>query len=141
MSKNKDCDVNEIANIDQVTDQIIEILEYMSTDEMVELSKKDKNRFEYTLESKYDKFMVMYPHIFKLITRDDPESNKDDDLQKLFGVLTLLAEIKAGKKDFESTMEDFYEEQRQKYIYSKYAGGKVGFEKAMTDNAKKNEKK
>ena len=49
-------DKNAIPNIDNLLDNVIKLVEFVNTDEMIQLQEKDPFRFENTVEAKFDKF-------------------------------------------------------------------------------------
>jgi hypothetical protein len=131
-------DKNAIPNIENLLDNVIKLVEFVNTDEMIQLQEKDPFRFENTVEAKFDKFADKHYRIFKLLIEKD---NREEKLFRLIEMFTRLKKIKENKIDIEQENKKYIEELNEEFIYSKH-GGKENFEKFMKQRSlEKNKKK
>ena len=132
-----DEDKEVIPDIEKLTETIISFLQYINTDEMVELDAKDHTAFIRHLEEKFEDFTLNYYNMFKMLVSPD---NRDANVMKLLGMLEVLSEIKSGQKDMTTEFEKFREAQAEEYIYPQF-GSKAKFEEAIVKRAKKKQRK
>ena len=77
-------------NISDVLTNVASILETVSTDEMLDLKKKDFHKYQNEVEKKYPEFSKRYYGIFmKLVNHED--------ISPLMIMLSIMSKIKAGK--------------------------------------------
>jgi hypothetical protein len=127
-----------IPNLVELTNTIVEFITYINEPDMINLHDSDFKAFESHLENKFEKFSLDYLSIFKMLIKKD---GREDNIMKLFNIISTLKDVKSGAKDHETEFEKFKEQQAQEYIYSKYQGGKEEFEKKLIKKAKKQNKK
>jgi len=100
----------EIPNVTELLKQIMEIIVFLKTPEMIELSKKDNVMYEQLTVSKYPIFADRYGSIFKMIM-------SGDSLTPLFDMLKMLDTVRNGDKSFEEVDEKLKSDLADKYIY------------------------
>lgn len=80
-----------LPDIDILTDQIIEILEYIDNNNLNRLREADKEEFGRKMEVKFNKFSNRYNSVFlKIIS--------GDDITPLLKMLQSIGDIKSGAK-------------------------------------------
>lgn len=97
-----------LADVDFMLDQVAKILEEMCTDEIQELKKLDKNKYEQTLEFKFETFALEYWAIFKKVI-------SGEDLGPLFQMLGEIAKIKTGEKSLKQVETELGHEYAVKF--------------------------
>lgn len=85
-----------LPNANKILDTVIEILEYMNTDEMKELRAKSQPLFENKMEEKFEDFAYQYYSIFRLILNGD-------DISPLFMMLGEIDKCNSGKQSYDAT--------------------------------------
>jgi len=101
-----------IPDVNKLLDQILEIIDYMSNDEMLKLRKEDNEKFMDHMEKKYFDFSLRYYAVFmKLLS--------GEDIMPLFRMLAELDNVKSGKKSLENVEKELGEELANTYIYPK----------------------
>jgi len=127
-----------IPNLVDLTNTVVEFITYINMPDMIDLHDSDFKAFETHLENKFEKFSLDYLSIFKMLLKKE---GRDDNILKLFNIISTLKDVQAGVKNHETEFEKFKEQQAQEYIYSKYEGGKEEFEKKIIKKARKQNKK
>lgn len=122
----------QMRDLVKVKKEIIEILEYMNTDQMIELEAKNRNIYEMHIESKFEDFATNYYTILKLLF---DKEGKEENLIRLLELFDRLGDIKKRGSNLDKEYERFIEEQREAYLYPQF-GGKRNFEKEMLKGKK-----
>lgn len=121
-----------IPDLEQLLDSVIEILQYMTTEEMKQLEDTDPDAFEKHLDAKFCNFTYRYYAVFRLLL---DKQNRKDNVARLIELFSKLNHIKNN----ETTMDDAYEEYTEglnsRYIYPQF-GGKEKFEQKMKESRK-----
>jgi len=120
-----------LQNIDTVVDNITDMIEFMSSDDMIELQKNSVQEFNTILETKFAPFAESNPSVFKLLIKNDV-----NDISKLFIIIEQIYDIKNGKINFDDAFDNFKEKLANEYIYPKF-GGKEKLEKKMKKKLRK----
>lgn len=122
-----------VPNLNNLTLDIINVLTYINSDEMIELSNKDKKAFHDHVEAKFPAFSSKFYGLFDTLL-----DNKTTDIQPLIEMLTTFKSTSDNKLD--SDFEDYRESMASKFIYPQF-GGKEGYELALYEEHLKNKKK
>lgn len=135
--ENKPLDPSAIPDLEELLKNIIEMVKYTSTDEMINMEKENPIVYEQHLDEKFEYISSRYYGIFKLLlVREEREEN----LGKLIDMFTKLKDVKNGRISIQDADKQYQESLNQEYIYPQF-GGKENFEKRMAEIAKKNKKK
>lgn len=130
-------DNQAIPDLNKLTTEIINFLEYVNTDEAEKIEKDNFENYKRHLEGKFPDFTLNYINIYNMLLEKE---NREDNLVKLLNLFEILKDIKEGKKDIQEEFIRFKEAQASEYIYPKY-GGKENFEKHIKQRALKKQKK
>ena len=106
---NESNDVSNLPDVDKLTIEIMEIIEYINTKELIELNRIDSNEYENAVELKFPDFCERYYGIFKKIIHGE-------DLAMLWRMLKQINRIKNGNINFEDAEVELGEELATKYI-------------------------
>lgn len=139
---------DEIVDLEKLTGDLMEFLEYISKPEMKEMETQDHTAYVRHLENKFEKFSLDQINTFKMITSYDEKKSqeenhtiRDQNITRLLGMIEILVDVKAGKRDMNTEFSNLRENLNEEYIYPQF-GGKTNFEKEMTKrNKKKNKNK
>ena len=82
-------DLDPDLDIKQVLDDVANVIEMISTDEMMELKEKDFKKYQDKIEDKFPKFSARYYGIFMKLIRGE-------DISTLMIMLSIMAKIKKG---------------------------------------------
>lgn len=88
-----------LPNAMEITDKVIEILEYMNTDQMKLLKSTNQQVYEETLEEKFNEFALRYYSMFKMII-------SGADLDPLMQMLQTINTVNMGLKSAEDGEQD-----------------------------------
>ena len=126
-------DVEGSPDLKYVVDTLIQIFEYISTDEMLELKKKDKMEYDKVLTMKFNEFSEKQFSLFSVVL-----AGEYDSMTHLVMMIKTLGMVKTGQITMDTAYAHIREELSNKYIYPQF-GGKKQFEKAIRDrnNVKK----
>mgnify|MGYP001327149932 CR=1 FL=1 len=114
-------------DVDYISSTTIEILEYILTDEMQKLEKKNPNAFRQHIEAKFKDFADKYYGVFmSLMDRENRESNVGGLIQ----MFEQLNDIKKNKITLDEATSNFNEKMNKKYFYDP-CGGKEKFEQKI----------
>lgn len=105
----KQASVKDLPDPVLLTQQIIEIQEYMCTDEMILLQKNNFNVYEQNMRNKFSNFAEKYHSIFKLLI-------KGDDISMLIMMLQGINDVKNGHITMESLNKSIDVETARKYL-------------------------
>lgn len=105
-------DKPNLADTGRVLNGVQAILEYMCTDEVIELRNKDEVEYEKHMEEKFEDFCDRFYSIFKKVL-------SGEDITPLMGMLAEIEKVKRGDKTLEEAEQFVGEQLAQKYIYPK----------------------
>jgi len=114
--------------MEKLTNDIIEILEYLNKEEMKKLRKENIDIYKQHVMTKFESFD--YFSILKLFIDND-----DVEIEKLIEMIKVIDDINNKKISFEDANEQMKEKRASEYIYPQF-GGKEAFEKKMMENKK-----
>ena len=117
--------VEAIPDLDELTNNVFEIVEYLERDDIIELCKKSEHIVLNTLNIKYAD-TVPYSMIKLLMDVD----NRVENVERVLDMISMLIEAKKGKYDLEQAEKDFTDKINERYLYSKY-GSREKFENAL----------
>lgn len=120
-------DINAIPDLGKLLDNILQLLQYINTDEMQKLELEDNESFMEHVDNKFRNLSIQYYSIFSLLM---DRKNREDNVQKIIEMINRLKQVKEGKISLKQADHDYKEEINQRYIYSQW-GSKEQFEKAM----------
>jgi hypothetical protein len=89
-----DQEVN-VANIEQLSENIITLLQYMNQPEMKELKRLHPDEFEKNVEKKYPGFVNNYYSIFKMLI-------SGEDISNLISMMRTLDNVNKGNMTFDN---------------------------------------
>ncbi len=122
-----------IPDLANLTNQIIEFLEYINTPEMQKMQDDEPRAFEMHVEGKFESFVENYYSTFKMLL-DKKERSKN--VLKLMQMINTIKKVREGQKTYDSAFNQIKEDLAEEFIYSKY-GGKDNFENQLKQNKKK----
>jgi len=129
---NKPLDPSAIPDLEELLKNIIEMVKYTSTEEMIEMEKTNPIMYEQHLDEKFECISSRYYGMFKLLlVREEREEN----LCKLIDMFTKLRDIKQGKIDIQNADKQYQESLNEEYVYPQF-GGKDGYEKKLAEMGK-----
>lgn len=138
--KNGDSELNDIysndnlsvPNMDNLTEDLIKVISYLCTDEMVELGSTDKKQFNEHVRAHFPEVSQKYYGLLETLL-----DYSSDDITPL---LTMLSMFKSTTNDELTTdFENYKEEMAKRFIYPQY-GGKEGYELAILRDQMKNKR-
>ena len=88
---NEDDSRVNLPDAEKLLDEVIQILEYMSSEDMLKLKEKNQLVFEEELEQKFPDFADKYYSVFKMIC-------SGADLDPLFEMLKAIDNVNKGKQ-------------------------------------------
>lgn len=124
---------NKIVDLEQVTNTVVKILEYISTPQMTELEKTDKEAFDSKVENEFEEFSLNQISIFKMLM---DTKNRSQNIVKLMDMITTLKQVQAGNKNMKDEFENLKETLASEYIYPQF-GSKDAFVAHMKKHQKK----
>lgn len=124
-------DKDSLPDVDALLTQIMELMEFINTDEMRELEENNKDEFEKRIEQKFNIYESRYSKIYILLMQ---KKNRIQNLIRLTDICSRINEMRSGKLDMKTTNEKFIEEMNNEYVYSKF-GGKEKFEETLKQRA------
>lgn len=128
----------EIPDLEEITKSCLQIIRFISTDEMVKLKYENEALFKETVDNEFKEFADKYYSLFTRITCDEFDIG---DLKYMIQVMRNIKENNIGMK---AGHETFVDTMAEKYIYPQH-GGKEGFlefvEKEKQKKTKKDKRK
>jgi hypothetical protein len=91
-----------IPNLVDLTNTVVEFITYINMPDMIDLHDSDFKAFETHLENKFEKFSLDYLSIFKMLLKKE---GRDDNILKLFNIISTLKDVQAGVKNHETEFE------------------------------------
>lgn len=117
--------IDAIPDLDELTKNVFEIVEYLERDDIIELCKNSEHIVLNTLNNKYVE-TVPYSMIKLLMDVD----NRVENVERVLDMISMLIEAKKGNYDLEKAEKDFTDKINERYLYSKY-GSRENFENAL----------
>lgn len=128
--KNLSSDVNNIPDLKYVVDTLTQIFEVITTDEMIDMRKTNRDQYEQTLHDQFTEFCDKYYSLFSVIL-----DGELDSMTHLVMMINTLCLVKSGQITMDTAYAHIREELSNQYIYPQF-GGKKGFEKAIMSRNK-----
>lgn len=122
--------VEQYPDLKYVIDTVIQIIEFMSTDEMVKLKETSTDEYEAKIINKFEDFGEKQPALFNIILDGEIES-----LGNLIEMIRMICLMKTGQISMGTANEYVREMCAEQYIYPQF-GGKNEFEKTIKERAK-----
>lgn len=94
-----------------ITDNIVNILEFMNIEQIKELKKRDMTIYEKTIEETFPDFTKKYYAVLKLLM-------SGDDITRLLQMLSQLEKVENNEKTREEAINNIREELNNEYIYT-----------------------
>jgi len=113
---NRVMSVSAIPNVLELSNMMIEFLEFYDTPSIVSMRK---NNYANYLNTMYEKFSKMPTSMITLLS---DEKNRALNLTKLIEMLETLGKIKNGEKDIEQARDEFIEQNNETYFYPVFGG-------------------
>lgn len=135
--ENSEASIDAIPDLDELTANIIEILDYLEKPEVKKICKTNDSLIRMTLINKYaDKMPLKFIDLFM----DKNEEHKQESIERTLKWIEVMAKVKAGEADLEKESQKLVDEVNQRYVYSKY-GSKENFEKELRKELAKEQRK
>ena len=99
-------DINAIPDIELLSSKIVEFLEFYDEPTIVRLRKENHSHYLFKL---YERFEILPASMIKLLSEPN-QRLRTQNVEKIIMLLERLAEVKAGKRNLESTRDEFLEE-------------------------------
>ena len=128
-----DISTQGIEDLNHITTEILNFLEFTDTQEMIELEKANKEKYENELEKKFKSFTTKYFSMYKMLLE---RQTRTENLKKLLDLFEILKKVKIGEKNQETELEKFEQSLAEQYIYPKF-GGKKEFEEKLKKHKNK----
>jgi polyhydroxyalkanoate synthesis regulator phasin len=129
--------LDDAPNTKKIVDEIIKIIEYISTDEMIKMRNEDYMKFQdimYEVEEFKD-FISKYFSLFTFLIDKNIQP-----LDKLITMINMKALIESGKINDNAAMEYVRNMMNEEYIYKQH-GGKENFERYIKKMSEEKDKK
>ena len=128
--------VGAIPDLDKLTSDIIDILEYLDQPDVKQMCKKNNSVIRMHLINKYaDSVPLNFIDLFM----DEDEDHKRESVERTMRWIEGLTKVKAGEAGLEETCQAMAEEVNKRYVYDKY-GGKEAFEAELQKELEKEQK-
>lgn len=105
---NYDNPVN-LPDVGKILSEVMKILEYMTTDEMIDMKSQDLAAYEEQMESKFPEFADKYYAVFKKVI-------SGEDITPLFKMLVGIDKVNRGEKTIEEVETNLGKELANKYV-------------------------
>jgi len=92
---NEKLDPKNLPNAEVLLDEIISILEYVNTPDMMDLKKADQDAFENAVEETFKEFADRYYYLFKMLLTGG-------NLDPLFYMLECISKVNHGQDTIEN---------------------------------------
>lgn len=101
-----------LANVDYILDNVTEILEYMTNDEVIQQKNEDYEEYESMMEEKFPDFSFKYFAVFKKVITGE-------DITPLFKMLAAIESVQQGTESLDAAEKRLGEDLAEQYIYPK----------------------
>lgn len=133
----EEASVEAIPDLDVLTANIVEILEYLERSDIKKIRETNDSVIRMTLINKYADCV---PLKFIDLFMEKDEVHKQESIERTMRFIEMLSKAKAGTVDLEEGSKEFVDEVNWRYAYSKY-GGKEQFDKALKKELAKEQRK
>src|SRR5438132_658193 len=89
-------DAGAIPDLDVLLTNVLEMLHYMDTPEMINFAKTNEVLYEQHLDTKFECISSKYYNIFKLLL---DAGNREKNLAKIIEIFSILKQVKNGNLD------------------------------------------
>lgn len=113
--------------IEEITENVIKILEVAVQSDMVELRKTNKIAFEKRIEALFPNFVLKYYKLYQILIDDT-----NTDLSHLFELLKMFRAINNKEVDEKDAYRNYGKKLNDQYVYSQF-GGEDKFNKKMEE--------
>lgn len=128
--KNLIPNVDGMPDLKYVINNLVQIFEFISTDDMIKMKSDNKEQYENVLHKKFAEFSERYYSLFSVIL-----DGELDSMTHLVMMINTLCLVNTGQITMDTAYAHIREELSKHYIYPKF-GGKKEFEKAMMKSGK-----
>jgi len=111
-------DIKAIPNIEVLSSKVVEFIEFYDDPKTKKLRETNNGAY---LNLLYDRFEILPLSMIKLLSEPDKQA-RAQNLEKIILLLEKLAEVKLGKRNLETTRDEFLEENNEKYFYPAFGG-------------------
>lgn len=111
-------DINAIPDIELLSSKVVEFLQFYDEPSIVRLRKENHPHYLFKL---YERFEVLPASMIKLLSEPNHQL-RTQNVEKIIMLLERLAEVKTGKRNLETTRDEFLEENNEKYFYPAFGG-------------------
>lgn len=118
----------------ELTCEIIEILEFITTSEMLELKKSDYTQYGLKARKRFESFYLRYFGVFTLLLEGKVE------IDQLLQIISVIDEVKQGKLDVDAAQSKVDESLSKKYIYPNLNKDQLNRVQQYKKNEKRNRK-
>ena len=137
LMEESEASVDAIPDLDLLTKNIVDILEYLEKPEVKTICAKDDSVIRMSLINKYaDSVPLKFIDLFM----DKDPVHKAESVERSLRWIEQLAKVKAGKLGLEEASQGLVNEVNERYVYSKY-GSKEAFEVALQKELASEQKK
>ena len=92
-----------LPNAEEILDQVIQVLEYINTDELKQLKKTNELLYEQTIEIKFPEFTDRYYSVFKMLI-------SGNDISPLFMMLEAISKVNHKVRSLDDVEQDIGKE-------------------------------
>ena len=128
--------VDAIPDLDALTSNIIEILEYLEEPDVRKILQHNESIIRMSLYNRYADTVPL--KFIDLFMEKDPVM-KSESIERTMRWIEVLAKVNAGTADLETESQKLVDEVNHRYVYSKY-GSKEAFEAALQQELSKEKK-
>ena len=121
----REASVDAIPDLDILTGNVFNILEYLEKPETVSLMKTNETAVKMHLNNKYADSVPL--GIISLLMED---CTRDENVERMLRLFEALRQAKSGKMSLDEAEKNLTEDVNNRYLYSKY-GSKEAFEKEL----------
>jgi hypothetical protein len=134
----KEGNIDAIPDLDILTGQILEILEYFNTPHMIEIMKDEKKNEKVVMDlcTKYADTSMPFG-IIKMLAE---VKNRKKNVEMIVKLLESLQQAKDGHISLQDAELNIFEDANNKYVYPQY-GSKQAFQQALLQDLSKERNK
>jgi hypothetical protein len=132
---NRESSVHAIPDLDVLTGNVYEILQYLERPEISKLLKTNDTAVKMYLNNKYADTVPL--GIISLLMEEDA---RNENVEQMLTLFESLRQAKSGKMSLEDAEKKLTDDVSNRYLYSKY-GSKDAFEKALMCEVKNEQSK
>ena len=117
-----------------ITSHVVEILEFMCTDDVVQMKSQNNESYKDMMRSKFKTFSDRYPSLFDMVIRGD-------DITHLMSMLDKIGKVKSGMMSMEEAKDKTADDLAEQYVYSKLSKNEADKLRKKMKNRTSNKKK